>query len=200
VGRIGRSATIERHTAETEISLTLDLEGSGKGQRESGIGFFDHMLDLLAYHGRLDLEVVAKGDLQTGSHHTVEDVGICFGQALSKALGERKGVARFGAATVPMDEARSAVAIDLSGRPLLVFEGAVPPGRTGEFENELCEEFLRAVAGTARITLHVRLEAGRNAHHMIEATFKAFALALRQAVAIEAGREEVPSTKGTLGG
>ena len=197
---IERRATVARRTGETEISLSLALDGSGRGERRTGVGFFDHMLDLLADHGRFDLEVRAGGDLQTGAHHTVEDVAICLGQALAQALGERRGISRFGSATVPMDEARAMVALDLSGRPLAVFEGELPAGSTGGFEHELCEEFIRALAGAGRLTLHVRLEAGRNAHHMIEATFKALALALRQAVARDPRREGVPSTKGTLSG
>ncbi len=195
---MSRSARIERTTSETDVRVALALDGSGAGRRETGIGFLDHMLDLLARHGRLDLDVAARGDLQTGAHHTVEDVGICIGQALDQALGERAGVARYGEAVVPMDEARAACAIDLSGRGLLAFEARLPPGAIGNFDHELAEEFFRALAANARLTLHLTLEAGSNVHHMIEALFKSFARALRSAVAIDPGDPRVPSTKGTL--
>jgi imidazoleglycerol-phosphate dehydratase len=180
------------------VRVSLKISGNGGGSRDTGVGFLDHMLDLLAHHARLDLDVHARGDLQTGSHHTVEDVGICVGQALDQALGDRSGIARYGHATVPMDEARATCALDISGRGLLVFEGDIPPGAIGNFEHELLEEFLRALAGNARLTLHVGIEAGRNVHHMIEATFKAVARALREAVALDANEPGVPSTKGTL--
>ncbi len=178
--------------------MRLGLDGTGAGARSTGVGFFDHMLDLLARHGGLDLEVAAAGDLQTGAHHTVEDTGIVLGRALDEALGDRAGITRYGHAVVPMDEARASCALDVSGRPLLVFAGPVPPGTTGGFEHELLEEFLRAVASTARLTVHVTVEAGTNAHHMIEACFKAFARALRAAVALDPRAAGVPSTKGTL--
>jgi imidazoleglycerol-phosphate dehydratase len=192
-----RSATIERRTGETEVRLTLTLEGTGKGTRDTGVGFLDHMLDLLARHGRIDLKVKVSGDLQTGSHHTAEDTAIVLGQALDQALGERTGIARYGSATVPMDEARASCALDISGRPFTAFEAELPPGSTGGFEHELTEEFFRALANAAKLTLHLRV-AGSNAHHMIEAAFKAFARALRQAVAIDPTESGVPSTKGTL--
>jgi imidazoleglycerol-phosphate dehydratase len=196
---MSRAAEIERSTAETTISLRLALDGSGVGARSTGIGFFDHMLDLLARHGRLDLTVEAQGDLDTGGHHTVEDVGICLGQALDRALGDRAGIHRYGQATVPMDEARAACAIDFSGRGLLVFDGSrLPAGAIGEFDYELTEEFFRAVAANARLTLHLTIEAGTNAHHMIDATFKACARALRAAVALDPSEHGIPSTKGTL--
>jgi imidazoleglycerol-phosphate dehydratase len=158
------------------------------------------MLDLLARHGRLDLDVGVTGDLQTGSHHTVEDTGIVLGQALDAALGDRAGITRYGHAVVPMDEARAACAIDLSGRPLAVLEGfgRLPAGDIAGFEHEAAEELFRAVASSARLTLHLELQAGTNAHHMIEACFKAFARALRVAVAVDPGERGVPSTKGTL--
>jgi imidazoleglycerol-phosphate dehydratase len=156
------------------------------------------MLDLLARHGRLDLEVAVDGDLDTGSHHTVEDTGICFGQALDRALGDRDGIARYGQATVPMDEALASCAIDISGRPYCAFEAALPPGSIAGFDHEETEEFFRAVSTAAHLTLHLRVEAGSNAHHMIEACFKAFARALRAAVAIDPTETGVPSTKGTL--
>jgi imidazoleglycerol-phosphate dehydratase len=193
-----RAATIERRTGETQVRLSLALEGTGKGTRETGVGFLDHMLDLLARHGRIDLEVKVSGDLQTGAHHTVEDTAIVLGQALDEALGVRTGIARYGSATVPMDEARASCAIDISGRPFTAFEAELPPGSTGGFEHELTEEFLRALANAAKLTLHLRVEAGTNAHHMIEAAFKAFARALREAVAIDPTETGVPSTKGTL--
>jgi imidazoleglycerol-phosphate dehydratase len=193
-----RRATIERHTGETNIRLTLALEGSGAGVRDTGVGFLDHMLDLLARHGRLDLDVSATGDLQTGAHHTVEDTAIALGQALDEALGDRSQITRYGAATTPMDEARASCALDISGRPFTLFVADLPPGATGGFEHELTEEFFRAFANAAKLTLHLRVEAGTNAHHMIEAAFKAFARALREAVAIDPFETGVPSTKGTL--
>src|ERR1700735_554304 len=196
---MSRAAEIERSTAETTISLRLSLDGAGAGERRTGIGFFDHMLDLLARHGRLDLTVDAQGDLATGGPHTVEDVGICIGQALDRALGDRAGIFRYGQATVPMDEARAACAIDISGRGLLAFDASrLPAGAIGEFDYELTEEFFRAVAANARLTLHLTIDAGTNAHHMIEATFKAFARALRAAVAEDPSEHGIPSTKGTL--
>ncbi len=195
---MSRTATIERRTGETEVRLTLTLEGTGAGTRETGVGFLDHMLDLLARHGRLDLKAKVTGDLQTGAHHTAEDTAIVLGQALDAALGERTGIVRYGAATVPMDEARASCAIDISGRPFTVFKADLPPGTTGGFDHELAEEFFRALANAAKLTLHLRVEAGSNAHHMIEAAFKAFARALREAVAIDPTETGVPSTKGTL--
>jgi len=194
-----RAADKARDTKETQIGLSLELDDSGAGARATGVGFLDHMLDLLARHGRLDLEVHATGDLQTGSHHTVEDVGIVFGQALDEALADRAGIHRYGHALVPMDEARAACAIDVSGRPYLALDGGgLPPGITGDFDHELLEEFFRAVVNNARITLHIDIQAGTNAHHMIEASFKAFARALRMAIAIDPTETGVPSTKGTL--
>lgn len=195
---MSRTATIERRTGETDVHLRLTLEGTGQGTRDTGVGFLDHMLDLLARHGRLDLEVKVTGDLQTGAHHTAEDTAIVLGQALDRALGDRSGIVRYGAATVPMDEARASCAIDISGRPFTLFEADLPSGATGGFEHELTEEFFRALANAAKLTLHLRVEAGTNAHHMIEAAFKAFARALRQAVSIDPDETGVPSTKGTL--
>jgi len=193
-----RSAEIERRTAETEIHVSLALDGDGAGTRDSGVGFLDHMLDLLARHGRLDLDLRARGDLQTGAHHTVEDVGICIGQALDQALGDRAGISRYGQATVPMDESRVSCAIDISGRGLCVFEASLPPGSIGNFDHELTEEFFRALATNAKFTLHITVQTGSNAHHVIEAMFKALARALRTAVALDPTEPGVPSTKGTL--
>ncbi len=193
-----RTATIERKTAETDIRLTLTLDGLGVGTRATGVGFLDHMLDLLARHGHIDLDVAVSGDLQTGAHHTAEDTAIVLGQALDQALGDRAGIVRYGTATVPMDEARASCAIDISGRPFTLFEAELPAGATGGFDHELTEEFFRAFANAAKLTLHLRVQAGSNAHHMIEAAFKAFARALRQAVTIDPTETGVPSTKGTL--
>jgi len=195
---MSRSAEIVRKTKETDIRVSLALDGTGAGERCTGVGFLDHMLDLVARHGRVDLDVRAAGDLDTGSHHTVEDTGLSIGQALDAALADRTGIVRYGDAVVPMDEARASCAIDVSGRPLCVFEAELPPGGTGGFDHELTEEFFRAVANAAKLTLHVRVEAGSNAHHMIEACFKAFARALRAAVAVDPTETGVPSTKGTL--
>jgi imidazoleglycerol-phosphate dehydratase len=195
---VSRTAQISRETKETSVALELGLDGSGAGERATGVGFLDHMLDLVARHGRLDLTVRATGDLQTGGHHTVEDTGIVLGQALDQALGDRRGITRYGHAVVPMDEARASCAIDISGRPFCRFDADLPPGATGDFDHELAEEFFRAVSNGARLTLHVTVETGTNAHHMIEAAYKAFARALRAAVAIDPTETGVPSTKGTL--
>src|SRR4051795_8303648 len=196
----GRKADIARETKETSVTLSLGLSGSGAGTRATGVGFLDHMLDLLARHGGLDLDVKVSGDLKTGSHHTVEDTGIVLGQALDEALGDRRGIVRYGHATIPMDESRAAATLDISGRPFAAVQGfeRLPPGQIGDFEHEVAEEFFRAVASAARLTLHLELQAGTNAHHMIEACFKAFARALRQAVAIDPTETGVPSTKGRL--
>jgi imidazoleglycerol-phosphate dehydratase len=193
-----RAATVERVTGETDVRLSLTLDGTGQGTRNTGVGFLDHMLDLLARHARIDLDVKVTGDLQTGAHHTVEDTAIALGQALDRALGERVGIYRYGFAIVPMDEARALCTIDISGRPLTLFEADLPPGATGGFDHELAEELFRALASAAKLTLHLEVQAGTNAHHMIEAAFKAFARALREAVAIDPTETGVPSTKGTL--
>jgi imidazoleglycerol-phosphate dehydratase len=193
-----REAEITRKTKETDVRLTLVLDGTGAGSRRTGVGFLDHMLDLLARHGRLDLDVDVDGDLATGSHHTVEDTGICFGQALDRALGDRAGISRYGHATVPMDEALATCAIDISGRPYCAFDAALPPGSIAGFDHEETEEFFRALSTAAHLTMHLRVEAGSNAHHMIEACFKAFARALRAAAGIDPSETGVPSTKGTL--
>lgn len=192
-----RSAEVERNTAETQISLSLSLDG-GEAAIATGVGFLDHMLELLARHGRFGLRLRASGDLETGAHHTTEDVGIVIGQALDRALGDRAGIRRYGAATVPMDEALAECAIDISGRPLTVWSAELPEVAIAGFDAELAEEFFRAVASNAKLTLHIDVPKGSNAHHMIEAAFKAFARALREAVAIDPGESGVPSTKGTL--
>jgi imidazoleglycerol-phosphate dehydratase len=192
-----RTAEIDRKTGETQIQVKLDLDG-GPASAETGVGFLDHMLDLLARHGRLGLEVTAQGDLETGSHHTVEDVGIALGQALDKALADRAGIRRYGSATIPMDESLAECAIDISGRPLCVFAAEIPSTTIAGFETELTEEFFRAVSNNSKMTLHLSVRSGSNAHHIIEAAFKAFARALRQAVELDPGETGVPSTKGTL--
>jgi len=196
---MSRTAKIERKTKETGIELSLDLDGSGYSNR-TGVGFFDHMLDLLARHANIGLEVEATGDLETGSHHTVEDVGIVFGQALDQALGDRAGIRRYGSSTVPMDEACAECSLDISGRALSVFRGEIPVTSIANYETELTEEFFRAVAGGAKMTLHIDIRYGSNVHHMIEAAFKAFARALRVAISIDPEEKGVPSTKGTLSG
>src|SRR5580693_25201 len=195
---MSRTATIERKTAGTEVRLTLALDGSGQGTRETGVGFLDHMLDLLARHARFDLDVRVSGDLHTGAHHTAEDTAIVLGQALDRALGDRAGIYRYGYGVVPMDEARAACTIDISGRPFTLFDAELPTGATGGFDHELTEEFFRALANSAKLTLHLQVQAGSNAHHVIEACFKAFARALREAVALDPTETGVPSTKGTL--
>jgi imidazoleglycerol-phosphate dehydratase len=193
---VSRTSHIHRTTGETDVSLSLALDGAGEGTRTTGVGFFDHLLDALARHGGLDLDVQAEGDLQTGPHHTVEDTGIVFGQAIDEALGDRSGIRRFGHAVLPMDEARASCAIDLSGRPYTAFDARFPAQRVGDFDTDLAEEFFRAVANTGKLTLHLTVEAGANSHHMVEVSFKAFACALRQAVEVEG--IGVPSTKGLL--
>ncbi len=195
---MSRKAEIDRATRETNVRVSLVLDGTGAGTRETGVGFLDHMLDLLARHGRLDLDVAVSGDLETGGHHTVEDTAIVLGQALDQALADRAGIFRYGHAIVPMDEARALCAIDISGRPYLALTGELPPGTTGGFDHELLEEFFRALANNAKLTIHIELEAPGNAHHMIEAAFKAFARALRAAVALDPTETGVPSTKGVL--
>jgi imidazoleglycerol-phosphate dehydratase len=195
---VSRTAHIHRVTGETDVSLSLGLDGTGAGERETGLGFFDHLLDSVARHGGLDLDVGVRGDLETGPHHTVEDTGIALGQALDEALGDRSGIARFGHAVVPMDEARAGCSIDVSGRPFTDFAARFPAERVGDFDTDLAEEFFRAVASAAKLTLHVSVEAGTNAHHMVEVSFKAFARALREAVAEDPRVQGVPSTKGLL--
>jgi imidazoleglycerol-phosphate dehydratase len=195
---VSRTAHIHRVTGETDVSLSLGLDGTGAGERGTGVGFFDHLLDAVARHGGLDLDVGVRGDLETGAHHTVEDTGIALGQALDAALGDRSGIVRFGHAVVPMDEARAACSIDVSGRPYTDFSADFPAERVADFDTDLAEEFFRAVANAAKLTLHVSVEAGTNPHHMVEVSFKAFARALRQAIAEDPRVQGVPSTKGLL--
>ena len=196
---MNRTAEVNRTTGETEISLRLRLDGTGQGERKTGVGFFDHMLDAVARHGRFDLDLRAEGDLETGAHHTVEDAGLVLGQALDEALGDRAGIVRYGHAVVPMDESRASAAIDVSGRPLAVFEGSFPEQPVADLDAGLTEEFLRAVASTGKLTLHVRVEThGGNDHHATEAAFKAFARALREAIALDPTETGIPSTKGLL--
>ncbi|MFA9401243.1 MAG: imidazoleglycerol-phosphate dehydratase HisB [Acidobacteriota bacterium] len=192
-----RQASVTRKTNETGIDVFLDLDGKERSAA-TGVGFFDHMLDLLARHANIGLVVKAEGDLETGSHHTVEDVGIAIGQALDKALGDRSGIRRYGSAVLPMDEASAGCSLDISGRPLLVFRGEVPSTSIANYETELTEEFFRAVSSGAKMTLHLEIRYGSNVHHMIEAAFKAFARALRVAISIDPDEKGVPSTKGTL--
>jgi imidazoleglycerol-phosphate dehydratase len=194
-----RKADISRATSETDVSLTLNLDGSGQADISTGIGFLDHMLTALTRHAQFDLTVRAKGDLHIDFHHTTEDVGIVLGRALAQALGDKRGIRRFGHALVPMDEALALAAVDISGRPLLAWSVTFERPKVGEMDTELFEEFFRAVATSAMITLHVTQQAGRNAHHVAEACFKALARALRMAVELDprAGGA-VPSTKGSL--
>ncbi len=193
-----RTAQIRRQTGETAIDLTLNLDGTGQAQVATGVGFFDHMLTLLAKHGLIDLTVAAQGDLHVDAHHTVEDVGICFGKALAEAVGDKAGIRRYGSATVPMDETLVTAAVDLSGRPFCVWHAELPPEVLGTFNAPLAEEFWRAVASNGLFNLHVLCHHGRNTHHIIEAVFKATARALRQAVEPDPRVTGVPSTKGVL--
>ncbi|MGO8989374.1 MAG: imidazoleglycerol-phosphate dehydratase HisB [bacterium] len=193
-----RKAQVRRKTKETSVVLKLNLDGSGKQSIKTGIPFFDHMLSLLAYHSRMDLSLMAKGDISVDAHHTVEDVGICLGDGIRKALGEAKGIQRYGAATIPMDETLVSVAIDLSMRPYLVFQMKLRRSKIGTFDPELVEEFFKALCNHARITVHINLLYGRNSHHMVEAAFKGFGRALREGVSFDERASEIPSTKGIL--
>jgi imidazoleglycerol-phosphate dehydratase len=195
---MSRTSAIRRKTAETNVSLSLDLDGTGRSQIATGIGFFDHMLTLLAKHSLIDLTVEATGDLQVDAHHTVEDVGICYGQALAQALGDKAGIRRYGSATLPMDEVLVSSAVDLSGRAYCVWQVDLPAEMLGTFNAPLAEEFWRAVASHAALDLHVLCHYGRNSHHIIEGVFKASARALRQAVEPDPRMTGVPSTKGVL--
>lgn len=193
-----RKATIERKTRETNVAVTLDLDGSGKATIATGLGFFDHMLELVAGHGLFDLDIQAQGDLQTGGHHTVEDVGICLGTALAEAVGDKRGITRYGSMLLPMDESLVLVALDLSGRPYFAYEGGPVGEAIAGFDAGLVAEFFRAVVNHARITMHVRVLAGGDVHHTIEAVFKGFGKALRQAATPDPRATRVPSTKGVL--
>jgi imidazoleglycerol-phosphate dehydratase len=198
VDQIPRLATIERVTRETKVALSLGLDGAGKAQIDTGLGFFDHMLELVAGHGLFDLTVAAAGDLHTGGHHTVEDVGICFGSALAEALGNKSGILRYGSMLVPMDESLALVVLDLSGRPYFAYEGGPVAENIAGFDTGLVAEFFRAVSNNAKMTMHARILAGGDTHHMIEAVFKAFGKALREAVSHDPRATGIPSTKGVL--
>jgi imidazoleglycerol-phosphate dehydratase len=197
---MARTATIDRKTAETKIQLSLDLDGTGEADVATGVGFLDHMLTLLARHGAIDLNVRAKGDLEVDQHHTVEDVGICLGQAIKQALGDKVGIRRYGHFTLPMEETLATVAIDLSGRYAFVFRATFPTAKIGDFDSELVEDFWQAVAANALANWHILVHYGRNSHHISEAIFKASARALRIAVEADPRMSGVPSTKGTLNG
>lgn len=194
-----RTKTIKRTTNETDISLTLNLDGTGQAQVESGCGFLDHMLTLFARHGRFDLSLSCKGDTDVDFHHTVEDIGICMGEALASALGDKRGICRYAQQLLPMDEALVLLAVDLCGRSYLGYRVTGLKERVGTFDTELAEEFLLALTRSAGVTLHVQMLSGCNTHHMLEAVFKALGRALKDAVKIdETCRDEIPSTKGVL--
>ena len=195
---MARTATIDRATRETQIRLELNLDGSGTGSWQTGVGFLDHMLELLTRHGALDLKVEAKGDLHVDQHHTVEDVGICLGQAVKQALGDKAGIRRYGHFTLPMEETLCTTAIDLSGRYYLVFNAPFASQKIGDFDTELVEDFFQAFAANALCNLHVLVHYGRNSHHVAEAIFKSTARSLRQAIEADPRMTGVPSTKGTL--
>ncbi|MGF1583512.1 MAG: imidazoleglycerol-phosphate dehydratase HisB [Gemmataceae bacterium] len=195
---MAREASIQRETGETKIALELNLDGEGRSTVSTGIGFFDHMLTLLSKHSLIDLSVQAEGDLHVDAHHTVEDVGICFGRCLLEAIGNKAGIRRYGSMTVPMDETLVSAVVDLSGRPFLVWKAEVPLETLGTFNSQLAEEFWRAVSSCAACNLHVVCHHGQNTHHIIEGIFKATARALRQAVELDPRVSGVPSTKGTL--
>jgi imidazoleglycerol-phosphate dehydratase len=192
-----RQAGTSRETSETKIDVTINLDGRGAANVSTGVGFFDHMLTLLAKHGLFDLTVRCKGDLDVDAHHTVEDVGLCLGSAIKKALSDKAGIKRYGTFFVPMDEALAQVSMDISGRPYLVFDAVFTGPACGFFDTQLCEEFFRAVSVEGGLTLHMKVD-GRNDHHMIEALFKAFARALDEATLKDARVEGIPSTKGVL--
>ena len=193
-----RNAEVKRATAETKIEVSLELDGAGKTDISTGIGFFDHMLNLFAAHGRFDLKVRCDGDIEVDGHHSVEDIGIALGQALKEALGDKRGIARYGAFYLPMDEALAFVSLDISGRPYLVYEGGEMAPMIGDYDTELTEEFLRALAVNAGLTLHAKVLYGKNSHHKVEAIFKALGHALRIAVSKDPRMDGVPSTKGVL--
>jgi imidazoleglycerol-phosphate dehydratase len=193
---VTRTAAVQRKTAETDVEIDLDLDGTGITSIRTGVPFFDHMLDQLGRHGRMDLKIRTHGDLEVDAHHTVEDTGIALGQALAQALGDKAGVERFGDATVPIDEALVRVAVDLSGRPYLVYDAPTPVTLIGTYETSLTKHFFEALVANAKVTLHVRRLAGDNSHHIHEAVFKAVAVALRRAIAVTGS--QIPSTKGVL--
>jgi len=195
---MSRTATIERTTSETDIIVKLNVDGTGESNIDTGVGFFDHMLTLFAKHGLFDLDVSAKGDLQVDGHHTVEDVGICLGQAFKEALGTKAGIARYGFFILPMDEALATVSVDISGRPYLAYNLDMTASKVGGFDTDLTHEFFQAFITNAGITMHVRLQAGTNPHHVIEAVFKAFARAMDVAITIDPRITGVQSTKGML--
>lgn len=195
---MARTASMHRKTAETQISLSLNLDGSGQARIETGVGFLDHMLTLLAKHGLFDLEVEAIGDLHIDAHHTAEDVGICLGQCLKQAVGDKAGITRYGSMTLPMEETLVTSALDLSGRTKFVYNVKFPTEKVGVFDTELIEEFWYAVASNAAMNLHLLLHYGTNSHHIAEATFKATARALRAAVTVDPRQPGVPSSKGSL--
>lgn len=195
---MARVGSVARQTRETDVAVTWDLDGTGKASIATGVPFFDHMLDQIARHGICDLTVKTVGDTQIDDHHTVEDTGIVLGQALKQALGEAKGIRRYGSAFIPFDETLAFAAIDVSGRPFLVFEAEFPKAKVGTFDSELVQEFFRALAFNAGITLHLKVHYGQNTHHMIEGLFKAFARALYDATTLDPRVTGVPSTKGTL--
>lgn len=195
---MSRQASLFRKTNETDITVSVDLDGQGVSNIDTGVGFFDHMLTLLSRHGCINLEIAAKGDLHVDQHHTVEDVGICLGQAIKDALGDKSGIRRYGHFTLPMEETLATVAIDLSGRYAFAFHGEFPSAKIGDFDSELVEDFCQALAANALCNLHVNVHYGRNGHHVSEAIFKAMARALRMAVESDERMTGVPSTKGTL--
>ena len=195
---MNRTAEITRNTSETQVRVAINLDGTGAQKLNTGVPFLDHMLDQIARHGLIDLDIEATGDTHIDNHHTVEDVGITIGQAVAQAIGDKKGIRRYGHAVVPMDEALGECAIDVSGRPFCRFESELPAVSIAGFDSELAEEFFRAVSSNAKLTVHVSTRYGNNAHHLIEAMFKAFARALRAAVEIDPREDGVPSTKGTL--
>ena len=191
-----RHSEVSRETAETAVKLSIELDGSGRSEIDTGVGFLDHMLTLLALHGGFDLAVSCKGDLNVDAHHSVEDIGLCLGAAIAQALGKKRGINRYGSILLPMDEALILCAVDLSGRPCLRYTADIPSQKVGEFDTELAREFFQAVANTALMSLHLRQLDGENSHHIIEGMFKAFGRALRQAAAVTGGA--LPSTKGVL--
>lgn len=193
-----RAASVERETSETAVRLALTLDGSGQTQIDTGIGFFDHMLNLFAAHGQFDMELCCNGDLEVDGHHSVEDIGITMGQALRQALGDKRGIRRYGTFFLPMDETLAMVSLDISGRPFLVYEGGEMTPMIGGYDTELTEEFLRALAVHGGLTLHVKVLYGTNSHHKVEAIFKALGHALREAVSYDPRVTGVPSTKGSL--